>query len=611
MNSIRNSSFRRQRGLSSVLFLMISGLSLAAMVFGAAHHVRGSQAQSVTVHALTQAQLKAWGGAEALRQYLMQLGATDAAKLEPNQAVAFGGINGVSAKVSSALASDATNCGGGTRVGFDITGASGGANALLAAVFCIKGSGGSGGGGPKAAINIKGDLELSGDLKVIGGDKARVVVDGKVSGSGSLSGASFLYASSDVSLGGATGFETIFSEGSISLSGSGLYSSLSAMKDVKLVGGVQAGTIRANGKVTLEGNQVTELNAIGDVVLNGSSLGQLRTRGKVTASNANISGNASVQGSYAESSDGGVASGEHGVSPPKANKAKVNMTLVPGLQVTITPLTGTTISKPGFDAYAYKSLANYAFERDGENTMVTVRAVTGIADGTYHLAGAGDKRDYLCSTASYSASTCLAKICAGYSEWNSCLSYNNGSWAINGEGMAPGIVWFKGNLVAGQGTYYNSWIATGNLTTAANNVSYAVNYAGYAHVCNKAPYKSVAPSNFCKAGSSELQPVAAGNIVFGAGGKLNGSYSGGKINLSASNEVYGDVLAGDILETGGNTRIHGYVSAARLGSNAGNSHFGASTQIDLSNLPVTFKPGEDDAVAVIPATVHLLWSRYR
>lgn len=607
-----SSSLRRQRGLSSVLFMMISGLSLAAMVFGAAHYVRGSQAQSVTVHAATQAQLKAWGGAEALRQYLMQLGAVDAAKLEPNQVVAFGGVNGVSAKVSSVLASDATNCGGGARVGFDITGASGGANTLLAAIYCVKGSGGGGGGGPKATINIKGNLDLSGDLKVIGGDRARMVVDGKVSGSGSLSGISFLYASSDVSLGGSTSFEQLFSEGNIELSGSGNYSSLGSMKNISLKGTVQAGTVNANGRVTLEGNTVTELNAIGDVTLGSvAHVNQLRSKGSVEATNSEI-GNASVQGNYTERSNGGVASGEYGgsLSVPGSN-GKVHLTRAAGLQVAVAPLTPTSIAAPGFDAYAYKALANYAFERDGSDTKVTVRAVSGVPDGTYFLKGSGDKQDYLCTGNSYSAATCKAKICAGYSEWNSCLSYNNGTWSIAGESMAPGVVWFKGHVQAGTGTYYNSWIATGNLSTAGNNVSYAPNWAGYANVCNNSRFAGAAPTNFCKAGASELQPVSAGNIVFGAGGRLNGTYSGGEIDLGASNEVYGDVLAGDILKTGGSTRVHGYISAARLGSNPGNSRLSAGTQIDLSSLPASFKPGEDEAVATTPAAVQLLWSRYR
>lgn len=612
MNSMRTHSFRLQRGLSSVLFLMISGLSLAAMVFGAAHYVRGSQAQSVTVHALTQAQLKAWGGAEALRQYLMQLGATDAAKLESNQAVAFGGVNGVSAKVSSVLASDATNCGGGTRVGFDITGASGGANALLAAVYCVEGSGGSGSGGPEAAINIKGNLDLSGDLKVIGGDKARMIVDGKVSGAGSLSGISFLYASNDVSLGGSTNFETLFSEGNIELSGSGSYSSLGSMKNISLKGTVQVGTLNANGRVTVESNTVTELNAIGDVTLGSvAHINQLRTRGSVDATNAEV-GSASVQLNYTERSNGGVGGGEYGGSRSvPGNNSKVHLSRVAGLQVAVTTLTPTSIAAPGFDAYAYRSVANYAFERDGSDTKVTVRAVTGVPDGTYFLKGSGDKQDYLCTGNSYSAATCKAKICAGYSEWGSCLSYNNGTWSIAGESMAPGVAWFKGHVQVGTGTYYNSWIATGNLNTAGNNVSYAPNWAGYANVCNNSRFPGVAPSNFCKAGASELQAVSTGNIVFGAGGRLNGTYSGGAIDLTASNEVYGDVLAGDILKTGGSTRVHGYISAARLGSNPGNSRLSAGTQIDLSSLPATFKPGDDEPVAATPATVQLLWSRYR
>ncbi|MCV2368901.1 FapA family protein [Roseateles oligotrophus] len=605
---------RRQRGISSVLFMLLSGMSLGAMVFGAIYYVRGLQAQSVTVHALTQAQLKAWSGAEAVRQHLYQLGAAEAAKLTANQAVSFTALSGITATVVDVLAADSVNCGGGTRVGFNITGSSGGANALLAATFCAKGNGGTPAGtGKIPAINIKGNLQLGGDLKVQGDAQTKVVVDGTVNGSGSLTGISNLYATGDITLGGAVGFDVLFSEGNINLSGSALYSSVQSMKNVSLSGTVSVASLTANSAVTLSSNAVTSLNAIGNVTTGSAKLGSLKSKGNVVGSNLVISGDAQVVGNYTESSDGSVGSGNYGgsLSTPGWN-TKVKMTRVAGLVVNIAPLTASTVTTPAFDAFPYKALANYVFERVGSSTKVTVNNVSGIPNATYFLAGTDATQDYLCTTSSYSAATCLARICKGYSDYNSCFTYSNGKWTVAGTTMAPGVIWFDGDVEAGTGTYYNSWIATGNINTAGTNSTYAVNYAGYANTCNNSAFPTLAPSNFCKASdTSKLQPIAAGNIAYGAGGLVGAVYKGGKINLSASNDVYGSVLAGDDLTTSGSTVVHGYVSAANLASIPSGSSLGASTSIDLRNLPSGFDPGNTAATVSAPLSATLLWSRYR
>ncbi|MEJ6004114.1 hypothetical protein WG899_01025 [Paucibacter sp. AS339] len=605
----------RQRGISSVLFMLLSGLSLGAMVFGAIYYVRGLQSQSVTVHALTQAQLKAWSGVEAVRQYLFQLGAAEAAKLSPNQAVSFAGVSGIAATVSDVTAADSTNCGGGTRVGFNITGSSGGANALLAATFCAKGNGGTPGGGSKQpAVNIKGNLDLGGKLDVLGDATTKVVVDGKVTGSGSLSGISNLYATGDITLGGGNNLDVLFSEGSIDLSGSGIYSSVQAMKNVTLSGGVGVGTLTANGTVTLSSNTVTDLTAQGNVTMTSAAkLVNLKSGGNVVGSNVQISGKALVVGNYEEKSNGSVASGNYGgslISP--AWNTQIKMTRQAGLSINYVPLTAGTVSSPKFDAYAYKSIANYVFERVSNDTKVTVNNVNGVTNGTYFLKGDGSgNQDYLCTSSSYSAASCKTKICSGYSAYNSCFSYSGTKWTVAGTTMAPGVVWFKGDLETGTGNYYNSWIATGNINTAGNNITWSVNYAGYANVCTNSTFPSLAPTNFCKVGDTKLQSVPAGNIAFGAGGLVGTVYSGGKIDLSASNDIYGSVLAGDIVTTGGSTVVHGYVSAGRLGNNAGNSSLGASTKIDLRNLPSGFDPGSTDPTVAEAFSATLLWSRYR
>lgn len=62
-----------QRGVISVLTVVVVGLSLTASVLAASYYLRGRQANTVAVHAQTQAQLNAWTAAEVLRTYLDKL----------------------------------------------------------------------------------------------------------------------------------------------------------------------------------------------------------------------------------------------------------------------------------------------------------------------------------------------------------------------------------------------------------------------------------------------------------------------------------------------------------------------------------------------------------
>lgn len=617
-----------QRGVATLLFILLTGLSLGALVFGAMFYVRGTQSQALTVHAQTQAQLKAWSGVEALRQYLFLAGADEAAALQVGQVVTLTGLEGVSAKVVSVAAKDGDCSSDGTRVGFSLVGSSGGANSLLSVVYCARGGGTSsaGNGAPDRSrpIVINGPLNLSGDLRISRSDdeKSTVVVNGSVSGNGSLNGINTLIANGDVTLSGSTSIDNVSSAGSVDLSGSGNYTTVSALNNITLTGGVVAGSLTANGRVSIQSNSVTSITAIGSVSATAAPIGSVKTQGSMTGSNTRISGAALVQGNYAESSDGSVASGQYGGALTKQSwNTKILMTRVSGLAVPITPLTFESIQIPKIDAYTYRSAANYQFDRDSSGkTVVTVSQVNGVPDGTYYLVGNANKQDYLCKGTSYAAGNCPAKICEGYSDSNSCFDYSGGTWSINGKTMAPGVVWFKGNLSAGVGTYYNSFIATGNIATAGANITKAVNYAGPGSanprvegVCVNTRFDTLYPLNYCTGtGGATFVSNPPGNIVFAAGSAEGSTYVGGRIDLTASNDVYGDVLAGDLIVTGGSTTVHGVVLATRQGSNVGNSGFGASTRIDLTGLPSTFHPGDDGLQGpATAASAKLLWSRYQ
>ncbi|MFV8547371.1 hypothetical protein ACNRD9_04560, partial [Ralstonia pseudosolanacearum] len=107
---------------------------------------------------------------------------------------------------------------------------------------------------------------------------------------------------------------------------------------------------------------------------------------------------------------------------------------------------------------------------------------------------------------------------------------------------------------------------------------------------------------------------AIGNIALLAGGYQNNTFAGGNIVLGASNSIFGNILAGGILDTSGNTSIQGYITVGNQGSSSAGSSWGASTTIDVSQLPSTFNPtqipnGTTSGSSSKPS-VNVLWTRY-
>lgn len=68
----------RQRGIATLLILLLLGLAMTVTVLGAVHALRGNQQRQLGTHADAAARAAAWRGVETLRQTLLQ---TDAARL--------------------------------------------------------------------------------------------------------------------------------------------------------------------------------------------------------------------------------------------------------------------------------------------------------------------------------------------------------------------------------------------------------------------------------------------------------------------------------------------------------------------------------------------------
>lgn len=654
-SSFSQTSNRQQRGLAAILLVLLVGLSLSAAVLGTMYYIRSEQDSMVTAHGATQAQMKAWNGVEAFRQYLYQIGLTGTTSLAAGNAITLGGVTGVAGSVVSlnsttgngCVSSAASGSTQGTLVTANFTGSSGGATSTVQAVYCVTGSTTSSSPGNTNAINFNHDVNLGGSITINSStttaQNAVINVQGAFNaGSLSLTGLKAINATGNVTLGSNSSVNVISSNGNVTLSGSASALTINAMGNVVLTGAAYAGAINANGTVSAQSTNNGAIVAIGDVTLGGAT--SVKTKGSVTMDYSTV-GTLYAQKNLTVTSSGSVGSGIIGgaLSKPSWNN-NVNVTQQTGYTVAITPLTALTLTTQTVDAYQLQSLANYVFDVDSSGyRKVTVANVNGIANGTYYLGNYdGSHQDYLCTAlatgSSASNPTCLTPavgsavtICQGYSASNSCFAYStsNSTWSINGTSIAQGVTWFHGNLALGNGNYYNTFIATGNIATSGSFQVYAPSYAGYngsvsgtnytpTGICVNSFFPARYPTNLCTPTSNPTSYVytanPAANYALLAGGAVNGIYSGGNISLGSSNTIYGSVLAGNQLTTGGSTVVNGYVTAAGNGSSVTNS-LGGSTTINLTALPPAYQPG-----AGLPSTgggaststnnVQVFWSRY-
>ncbi|MCA4799452.1 hypothetical protein VXQ17_12190 [Acinetobacter towneri] len=113
-------SFIKQAGVSSLLFIVLVGLSLTVLTVGYMSTMRNLQSSATTTHAQTQAQMQAMIGYHALVKYLKKESTINIDKIES------GTVSGGSEVIEFTRVS----CGAG-RYCFDIVGKSGGATAIL------------------------------------------------------------------------------------------------------------------------------------------------------------------------------------------------------------------------------------------------------------------------------------------------------------------------------------------------------------------------------------------------------------------------------------------------------------------------------------------------
>lgn len=722
---------RTQRGLATILVVLLVGLALTATALGVAHQLRGAQDKTLTMHASTLSQLRSWAGAELLRQYLSTVDALAPPWPALPWAVPIAGIDAstLSATIRSMTGPDAE---GRYLVSADIVGAGAGATTTLRAVYAID-TVVSGGGGETLAIDVANfyyDLEMSGSITIQGDNLANFNVMGDVTlQNAAINGVNAINSTGDVTLGGGVKVNQIYANGDVWLSGSSSAQSISALGNVHDNSSGTQSVINANGTVDISNGVATTVNAIGSVTAgSGGTHNLINTDGSLTVTNgvvntANVRGDVTVNNGTIKNTNtmgsmywnasgtgaltvnanglinynaaGGILSARGDVSLTgggattvrtlgntyvrnyggigllqgqgnlqvdkhaavagtiggtlnvlqKSNKS-VLVTILGGFIPTgvatinltaITPLEPFVLTRPVVDAYALKSASNYIIEYRPEGYVrVGVQNVAGITSGYYALASDATKKDYLCPVALFVplTKTCavpgtLSKtICQGYSSNNTCFTHGTAdgidTWKIAGTSLTTGAYWFEGDLEVGTGVYFNTFIASGDISTSGQNVTKSPNSAGYGPVCANSPtdgvpqnpnFAGLYPTNFCNVADGELTLDSLGNIAMLAGGYKNGVFSGGNITLGANTKTYGTVIAGNLFNSNGNTTIYGYVAAAGQAVTGDSNSLGGSTTLDLTALPSTYTPDELPCVGECTpesaiGQARVLWTRY-
>ena len=627
----------RQGGIANILIALLVGMGLTATVAGTAAYIRGSQEQSLTAHGQIQAQLKAWTGAEVVRQYLAQmqsagtlpqLASAISTSLPTGLTLTFDGVGGITAVFTAVDSVTLPTVFTARITGTTAAGSRAESKSTIEAVFSAAGS-----SKVVAPLTFIRNLKLGGSVTVQKptGSTAPVVINvrGDISTSGNtITGVDILNSTGSINIDSSSTFSQLNSNCDVVLSGSVTAVSVNALRNICMTANAAtSGTAVANGSIlalsdyTRNGtlSALTNPNPVATCLASGSggtgstastcmppvisgvdlsfdSAGAkiVNTNGHVTLAQGTI-GEVNAQRNLTVSGNGAVNTGKIGgtLSKPGYNN-NVNVTTTPGYAPTITPAGLVTVPTNQFNAYTLRSLANYAFSFDAAGyPKVVVQNVNGIANGTYYLGKyRSNQLDYLCSAITANSSTASPdcqgpvsggkQICQGYSAYNTCFNNGNGAWAIaTSASIVPGIAWFEGNLTLTDGKFYNTFIATGNITTNANVIVYAPNYAGYngtaggvtyapTGICVNSYFPGLYPTQLCNTATTTFDANAAsglGNYAFLAGSWSGASYAGqasyvgGNVTIGASSIIRGSIKAGNEFNSSGAATISGAVTA--------------------------------------------------
>jgi len=645
---IRNLSASRlpksQRGIASIVFVVLVSLAVTASSLGVMHSIKSSQEINIASNAVTHTENGTWLGAEAFRLYLLELGTSSAVGSLAGDSFSIAlsdtSIGSISVSeivvendsdpdtpdvVSATIANEhnASKSSSSIRVVYHFTPPP--PPPPVAAGDITMSFDGN--------LNLTGGLELhDGDSPIplsVGGDlvvsEAGLNPLGKIMSAGEVELGSSVQAESihsndDVLLIGSAEVDLVRTLGSLTTDGAAGVVEGYANGFIKIVGNknseqlwtLQDATISrgshqevyAAGTVTTNRPIATTIEAVGNVTLNwGADVGSVVSKGYINCPSKwwfdfdSLSADISLTNCPAS---GNVESGD-----PVDNTIDVMEPVEPYVHQ---PL--------DLDVWTFRDSANYFFEYDSglDKIKVTVAGINGVTDDEYYIGDYGnpnaDHRSYLCKAFNAAGkcslpTTPLVPVCVGQSLYNECIEYDEGTntFTFIAVNSAPGVMFFDGNLHLENGHGMSTFFVSGNITTGGSFQTWALNYGGYEKICEGDPehlnksadienryqteFADHYPRSFCNIGGETYIAQKLGNIALAAGGRHPSnptSYVGGDITLGASSVVVGSVFAGNHLFTEGDVDIRGLLSGSGDGdqtnSDTGNV-FTGSTSINL------------------------------
>ena len=627
----------RQRGMATILIILLISLSMTGAAFGIVHSLKASQNIHVATHAKTNAQASAWAGAEIFRKYLAVLAETPEALSNINGSIPISLENTNTTLVAevmqvaipnAAIADDPYTI----TVNIHSQDIASRSSAVVQVMYRVSLPSCDGPITLDSTLDFRGNLGIGGKVTIErkAQDTTSLYVEGDIDATSiSLDGVSTFISTGNVRLGSAVYIPQIYANGNIVLEGGASVGKAFSGGQLTTAGdGSVTGEAYINGDINITGGTQGDLYSLGDIAISSSkNVGNINAAGTVDLAAIYTAKDIAAKG------DIRMGSWNNGINnlitesdiecfdkywpnyvSMKAGSTAINCSPTnveshANVKVTnMTRLTDFTKEPAPVDAWALQSQANYQFEWDGA-IKVTVNNVNSIEDGVYYIGEhvSTEESDFLCKQVHKGKCQIynpVGKMCNGYSDSDACFSYDESTSTlkIEGKNLAPGVVWVEGNLSLSNGEYYNTFIVTGNITTSEQHKTQAINYAGYDTICNNlypndiAPhFEYLFPTNLCDSIENNLVENAIGNIALLAGGydpEETTTYLGGDIDLGNSTEISGSVLAGNIINTTGSVLIKGYVSGSNFKNTGQSNSLGSSTIIDLSDLPATLQPSK-------------------
>jgi len=414
---VKGTHHRKQRGITTLLTLILIGLALTVAVMGATRQLRSQQEQSIALHSQTIAQARAWTAAEVLREYLHQQvldtaswdAFRNAIASESSVAVDMGNFDGVTASLSLGPedpANPSYRLVTAQIVAKAVEDTRAESTSTLEAVYhlnlpVVTGGNGSDGEPDTRAINFKDGLNVGGNIGFITlpGQSYDINVEGNVY-IGSLS---------------VDGIGAIRSTGSVHICGGGSgqqpISLIHASCDVDIRSfTVSVDTIKATRNVSLYNHVSTNLlvaNGTADIV-SGTHNNIYAHDGKSEAGatcvetppnncpgssspsftgirtfwgtkvNGGLYSKGNIDPTGSSANSGKFSIGTEGLVNGQACTPNSNYECVaPQMEAPVPPV---TVEPEVFDVNTLRNMANYIFSYDGNNIRVKVKGLEDIPD---------------------------------------------------------------------------------------------------------------------------------------------------------------------------------------------------------------------------------------